>query len=296
MSINMSASSFTPSSEIEQSSRFGFFHIPANNKNNDGLNIYAKNKREFFEKLIDKVEHGEKLDKFDFSKISAAGANLSGLPLYKLGANALRQIDFAGADLSNQNFAGMGLRKFNAPGAILTGANFEGADLSEANLQSARISNASFSSANAGGANLNFAQGSNTNMNGAFGGAGLAGVDLSNPYMGTDCFVNANLSGAKMTGMEPGDADFSFANLRGAELSSEDLSNNHFAGADLTNAKISAKTLDLAKLDKTQKAGLALSFGRAVSSAGPMAAEGARPQMQNPWKKPYLLDGPMVAA
>jgi len=295
MSINMSASSFTPSSEVEQSSRFGFFHVQANNKNNDGLNIYAKNKREFFEKLIDKVEHGEKLDKFDFSKVSGAGVDFTGLQLNKLGANALRQIDFAGADLSNQNFSGMGLRKFNAPGAILTGANFEGADLSDANLQSTKIGNASFSHANAGGANLGFAQGSNTNVNGAFGGASLGGIDLSGAYMGTACFVNAKMRGAKMTHMNPGEADFSFADLTGAELSSEDLSNNHFAGADLTNAKVSAKTADPAKFDKAQKAGLMLSYSKALSSDGSMAANNARPQAQNPWKKAWLLDGPMVA-
>ena len=202
--------------------------------------------REYLGIIIDKIKAGRNPDEFDFSGLSLKGADLRGLDLRVLGANALRQIDFTGANLGKQNFRGLNLMGAKFSGANLTGTDFEGARLEGAHFEKAQVSGCSFFQANATGAFMREVRASGANFEGTFRGADMAGAYIPYCYFGEGSnFRNVNLCGADLTGacLTYGEPSFAGAQMRGAALNG-DFKKANFAGADLRGALLGVGSFD----------------------------------------------------
>jgi uncharacterized protein YjbI with pentapeptide repeats len=159
----------------------GLFHLPQSNKCGQlTLSFDGQDKRKLVEDLIKHFDQpgATKPEFYDFSKLDLSGVDLRGLQLRKLGGHALRQIDFTGADLSDQNFAGLNLYKAKMSHAVLEGANFTGANIREANMNHAKLSGAVFQNTDARGVKMNFATAHNVAWDGRFEGAEMFELDM----------------------------------------------------------------------------------------------------------------------
>jgi len=137
---------------------------------------------------------------------------------------ALNDGEFAEAELTGRNLAGIDFAK----------SDFYRATLASANLKKSVFADAELTQANMAGAALYKAV-----LRGAFiQEADLSGADLS----ATDCrnadFRGANLSGADLVGADLRGCDFSHCDLRGANLSQADVTGAKFHFTQLANANV----------------------------------------------------------
>ncbi len=195
-------------------------------------------------------------------------------------ADAVKQIQSKGCDLSNKDAGyleldGMDLRHCKMVntsffGAYLRGANLSGANMQRAYLNLARLENTNLSGAdltdaiifqaifdktNFKGANLTHARVigtlGNVDMSGANISQGRFGLDVGNQPMGQMKFdsVGGNFEGANFEGADLNIAGFRFANLTGANLRNTNLYRADLAQADLTGADLTGANLDSADVD-----------------------------------------------
>ncbi|MDX1977302.1 MAG: serine/threonine-protein kinase [Pseudanabaenaceae cyanobacterium bins.68] len=158
-------------------------------------------------KIIAEYNHGRRnFGSQDHSKISLAGANLTGVIMNR---SRLVEADFCQANLTNANFQG----------AIMTSAKLNGA-----NLRGAKLFRTILNKADLGSACLDQADLKEANLQGAY----MSKTDLSNADLS-----NANLKGAYLKQ----------ANLRGANLCGADLTGAQITGEQLATAKTNWNTI-----------------------------------------------------
>ncbi|OIQ84749.1 secreted effector protein pipB2 [mine drainage metagenome] len=195
-------------------------------------------------------------------------------------ADAVRQIQSKGCDLSNKDAGyleldGMDLRHCKMVntsffGAYLRGANLSGANMQRAYLNLARLEKADLSGADLTdaiifqaifdktsfkGANLTHARVigtlGNVDMSGANISNGRFGLDVGNQPMGQMKFdsVGGNFANANFEGADLNIASFRFGNLTGANLRNTNLYRADLAQADLTGADLTGANLESADVD-----------------------------------------------
>jgi trimeric autotransporter adhesin len=179
--------------------------------------------------------------------------------------------DWAGCDLSNDNFSGIGLANSDLTGVILQpGAtlNFTSAHLSNVKFINANLSGANLSGANLSGANLSGATLSGTNFNNSTLATSASGV-ASGSIVGTPVNLStalpspaagdtgwqitsngylvgpgANLTNAILTGANLVSQDLTGANLTNAILGSQNLTDANLTSANLTDATLAGAIID----------------------------------------------------
>ena len=132
--------------------------------------------------------------------------------------------NFASADLTGRDFAGLNLRGIKMDRALLKGAGFSGTRLQRANLIGALLEEARLDDADLVGARLS--------------GANLVSASLENACLAKAEMEFALLAKAALRGANLRAADLSGALLDGAVLSRADLGEANLRGAGLRDARL----------------------------------------------------------
>ena len=243
------------SKKTAQHNRLNYLYVPRQNRL-DGLHLFVdvSDKRQVAEKLINEFQNGgKKPDDFNFQGLDLSYADLTGLDLRVLGGQALRQINFTGADLTGQNFSHLNLSKAMMSGATLDKVRFCGTNLTEANLEHAKGGHIDFQNARAVGIKLNHATIVGANWEGNFRGIEAARATMTHGYFGDgSIFENGKMREANLTGAIHTGGEANFRNLDAPDIILRgDFSHSDFRGSNLTNAKMDGGIFDQAEFAKT---------------------------------------------
>ena len=142
-------------------------------------NLNSQNKLEGMLKRV--KETGAKPTAKDVKNLNLSGVKVTKkMNLALLGEDALREIEFTGAQIDGQKFKKMNLRNMKLQGATITNTQFVRCSLENANLEGATCGKASFKNTDMTGANLeNMKTVSNVDMkNTATAGVAAGGAKL----------------------------------------------------------------------------------------------------------------------
>lgn len=207
------------------------------------------NKFTLLKQLILQENNTSELFAANSKNVDLAGADLSDT---YLGGTNLSGADLNNANLENSNLCDAQLVHANLSNANLKNANLNSARLGNANLRHADLKNANLSTANLSNADLKDANLSNANLSNAW----LVDADLSSVNLSGVYLWNANLTNAKLLGANLSRAYISSTQLRNANLSNADLRDTNLSdaklkGANLSNVNLSGANLNCANLMNT---------------------------------------------
>ena len=178
-------------------------------------------------------------DKFDFANADLTNAQLAGVNFSYL--------NFSGADLSHSDMTNSTLQRTDFSGAILAHAKLDSATMQGVDLRKAVLKQCDFSEAKLQSANLTGAQGDCNLSSAQLGEATLTHVSLDGGQLDHASLRKARVDGASLQRVSMKHANLDDAVFCGTDFSGADISGTTFiqadlSGADLTDVIVNSRT------------------------------------------------------